>query len=105
MRVFPQYSLNCQRDGGYIARYHFANISWRFFLNDSTTEMAPNNHLIEYRDIRNWGIVRENAKYILMPGDRVRILIKYSLSSEVAPNGTLIEAMTELRMIESEFRL
>ena len=40
-----------------------------------------------------------------MPGDRVHILIQYSLSSEVAPNGTLIEAMTEVRMIESEFSL
>jgi hypothetical protein len=40
-----------------------------------------------------------------MPGDRVRILIQYSLSSDVAPDGTLIEAVTELRMIESEFSL
>lgn len=40
-----------------------------------------------------------------MPGDRVRILILYSLSSEVPPNGTLIEVMTEVCMIESEFRL
>jgi hypothetical protein len=41
VRVFPQYYLNCQRDGGYIARYHFANITWRHFLNVSTTEMTP----------------------------------------------------------------
>jgi hypothetical protein len=62
VRVFPQYSLNCQRDGGYFARYHFANISWRYSLNELASEMDPDTQLIEYKGNKTWGIVRENAK-------------------------------------------
>ena len=67
--------------------------------------MEPHTQLIEYRDYNTWGIVRENAKYTLIAGDTVRIQIQYLLSSEKGRTGTQIEAMTEVRMIESEFRL
>ncbi len=48
--------------------------------------------------------MRDSARSILIPGDRIRIRITLELKSDETPTGVRFEVDTELRMIESEFR-